>query len=159
MSVNIPGCIEQCAIPTQANDEVNLVSQVILALRESHELVLDGIEALAVLQKRVVQDGTLHKDDHILLLDEPVDQPDEWRDDRGVVDLLDNEDREWGLVPGQALGSWVLNGPVIRISDCICQLGAFFILTYMTIAEFFMILPHGPNCWIGLGAFRDLVLL
>merc|ERR1719500_1953682 len=20
-----------------------------------------------------------------------------------------------------------------------------------------MILPHGPNCWIGLGAFRDLV--
>ena len=29
----------------------------------------------------------------------------------------------------------------------------------MTIAEFFMILPHGPNCWIGLGAFKDLVLL
>ena len=29
----------------------------------------------------------------------------------------------------------------------------------MTIAEFFIILPHGPNCWMGLGAFRDRVLL
>lgn len=29
----------------------------------------------------------------------------------------------------------------------------------MTIAEFFIIRPHGPNCWIGLGAFRLLVLL
>ena len=29
----------------------------------------------------------------------------------------------------------------------------------MTMAEFFMILPQGPNCWTGLGAFRDLVLL
>lgn len=26
-------------------------------------------------------------------------------------------------------------------------------------AEFFMIRPHGPNCWIGLGAFNDRVLL
>jgi hypothetical protein len=31
--------------------------------------------------------------------------------------------------------------------------------TYMTIAEFFMIRPQGPNCWIGLGAFRDRVRL
>lgn len=22
-----------------------------------------------------------------------------------------------------------------------------------------MIRPHGPNCWMGLGAFKDLVLL
>uniref|UniRef100_A0A2S2QYB7 Uncharacterized protein n=1 Tax=Sipha flava TaxID=143950 RepID=A0A2S2QYB7_9HEMI len=29
----------------------------------------------------------------------------------------------------------------------------------MTIAEFFMIRPHGPNCWTGLGAFSDRVLL
>ena len=29
----------------------------------------------------------------------------------------------------------------------------------MTIAEFFMMRPHGPNCWKGLGAFKDLVLL
>uniref|UniRef100_A0A2S2QG18 Uncharacterized protein n=1 Tax=Sipha flava TaxID=143950 RepID=A0A2S2QG18_9HEMI len=28
----------------------------------------------------------------------------------------------------------------------------------MTIAEFFMIRPHGPNCWTGLGAFSDRVL-
>lgn len=26
-------------------------------------------------------------------------------------------------------------------------------------AEFFMILPQGPNCWMGLGAFSDRVLL
>lgn len=31
--------------------------------------------------------------------------------------------------------------------------------TYITMAEFFIILPHGPNCCMGLGAFRDLVLL
>lgn len=31
--------------------------------------------------------------------------------------------------------------------------------TYITIAEFFMILPQGPNCWMGLGAFSDRVLL
>ena len=29
----------------------------------------------------------------------------------------------------------------------------------MTIAEFFMIRPHGPNCWKGLGAFKLLVRL
>lgn len=29
----------------------------------------------------------------------------------------------------------------------------------MTMAEFFMILPQGPNCWMGLGAFSDRVLL
>lgn len=29
----------------------------------------------------------------------------------------------------------------------------------MTIAEFFIIRPQGPNCWIGLGALRDRVLL
>lgn len=31
--------------------------------------------------------------------------------------------------------------------------------THITIAEFFIILPHGPNCCIGEGAFRDLVRL
>ena len=31
--------------------------------------------------------------------------------------------------------------------------------THMTMAEFFMILPHGPNCWMGLGAFRERVRL
>ncbi len=29
----------------------------------------------------------------------------------------------------------------------------------MTMAEFFMMRPHGPNCWMGLGAFRDRVRL
>ena len=29
----------------------------------------------------------------------------------------------------------------------------------MTMAEFFMIRPHGPNCWMGLGAFRERVRL
>jgi hypothetical protein len=29
----------------------------------------------------------------------------------------------------------------------------------MTIAEFFIIRPQGPNCWIGLGAFRERVRL
>lgn len=33
------------------------------------------------------------------------------------------------------------------------------LMTYITIAEFFIILPHGPNCCMGEGAFRDLVLL
>lgn len=31
--------------------------------------------------------------------------------------------------------------------------------TYMTIAEFFMIRPHGPNCWNGDGAFKLRVRL
>lgn len=31
--------------------------------------------------------------------------------------------------------------------------------TYIIIAEVFMIRPHGPNCWTGLGAFNDRVLL
>jgi hypothetical protein len=26
-------------------------------------------------------------------------------------------------------------------------------------ADVFMIPPHGPNCWTGLGAFNDRVLL
>jgi hypothetical protein len=34
----------------------------------------------------------------------------------------------------------------------------FNVMTYMTIAEFFMMRPHGPNCWNGLGAFNDRVL-
>ena len=29
----------------------------------------------------------------------------------------------------------------------------------MTIAEFFIIRPQGPNCWIGLGAFSERVRL
>jgi hypothetical protein len=29
----------------------------------------------------------------------------------------------------------------------------------MTIAEFFIIRPHGPNCWTGDGAFRLRVRL
>ncbi len=29
----------------------------------------------------------------------------------------------------------------------------------MTMAEFFIILPHGPNCWMGLGAFKERVRL
>ncbi len=29
----------------------------------------------------------------------------------------------------------------------------------MTMAEFFMIRPHGPNCWMGLGALRERVRL
>ena len=33
------------------------------------------------------------------------------------------------------------------------------LFTHMTIAEFFMMRPHGPNCCMGLGAFRLLVLL
>ena len=31
--------------------------------------------------------------------------------------------------------------------------------TYITIAEFFMMRPHGPNCWKGLGAFKERVRL
>lgn len=31
--------------------------------------------------------------------------------------------------------------------------------TYITIAEFFIIRPHGPNCWNGDGAFRLRVRL
>lgn len=31
--------------------------------------------------------------------------------------------------------------------------------THMTMAELRMILPQGPNCWIGDGAFRDRVRL
>lgn len=34
-----------------------------------------------------------------------------------------------------------------------------YINTHITMAEFFIILPHGPKCCMGLGAFRDLVLL
>ena len=33
------------------------------------------------------------------------------------------------------------------------------ICTYMTMAEFFMIRPHGPNCWMGEGAFNERVRL
>ena len=29
----------------------------------------------------------------------------------------------------------------------------------MTMAEFFMMRPHGPNCWMGLGALSDRVRL
>ena len=32
-------------------------------------------------------------------------------------------------------------------------------MTHMTMAEFFIIRPHGPNCWMGLGAFSDRVRL
>lgn len=35
-----------------------------------------------------------------------------------------------------------------------CDAGSWMV---MTIAEFFMIRPHGPNCWKGLGAFKLLV--
>lgn len=33
------------------------------------------------------------------------------------------------------------------------------IVTYITIAEFFIIRPHGPNCWNGDGALRLRVRL
>jgi hypothetical protein len=33
------------------------------------------------------------------------------------------------------------------------------IVTYITIAEFFIILPQGPNCWKGQGAFKERVRL
>ena len=36
------------------------------------------------------------------------------------------------------------------IGDCV---------TYMTMAEFFMMRPHGPKFWKGLGALRDRVRL
>ena len=36
----------------------------------------------------------------------------EGRDDGGIVNLLDDEDRQWRLVPGQSLGRRVLNRPV-----------------------------------------------
>ena len=48
-------------------------------------------------------------------------------------------------------GSWM----VLEVG----QLDVGMLETYMTIAEFFMILPHGPNCWMGLGALRERVRL
>merc|ERR1719195_205151 len=47
-----------------------------------------------------------------------------------------------------------VKGGLYQVSRC--EAGSCMV---MTIAEFFMILPHGPNCWIGLGAFKDLVLI
>ena len=44
------------------------------------------------------------------------------------------------------------------LSACIiCSIS--LLSTYMTMAEFFIILPQGPNCWMGLGAFSDRVRL
>ena len=59
----------------------------------------------------VVHDGGLYPDDHPLLVDEPLDQLDEGRDDGSIPHLLDHQHCQWRLVPGQSLGGWVLDGP------------------------------------------------
>ena len=53
----------------------------------------------------------LYKDDHPLLMEEPLNELDEGGDDGGVPDLLDDQDREGRLVPGQPLRGRILDCP------------------------------------------------
>ena len=68
-------------------------------------------ESRIVCQQRIVQNGGLDVDDHVLLSDEPADEVDEGRNDGGVADLLDHQHRHRGLVPRQTLRRRVLNRP------------------------------------------------
>ena len=105
------GGIEEGAITTQANAEVDLVSQVVLRLVERHQLVLDVPKLGVPRQHRVPHDGRLDEDHHPLLVDEPLAEGDEGRDDHGIAHFLDHQHGEGGLVPGQPLGGGVLYCP------------------------------------------------
>ena len=58
------GGVEEGAVAAQAHDEVDLVGEVVLALGERHQLVLDVREPGVVDQQRVLHHGGL--DEHHL---------------------------------------------------------------------------------------------
>ena len=57
------GGVEQRAVAAEAHDEVDLVGEVVLALGEGHQLVLDVREAGVVDEQGVFHDGGLDEDD------------------------------------------------------------------------------------------------
>ena len=105
------GGVEQGAITTQTDAEVDLVGQVVLGLVERHQLVLDVTKLWVPRQHGVAHDGGLYKDHHPLLVDEPLAEGDEGRDDHGVAHFLDDQHGQRGLVPGETLRGWVLYRP------------------------------------------------
>ena len=111
------GGVEQGAITTQTDAEVDLVGQVVLGLVERHQLVLDVTKLWVPRQHGIAHDGGLNKDHHSLLVDEPLAEGDEGRDDHGVTHFLDDQHGERGLVPGEALRGWVLYRPE-KIMSC-----------------------------------------
>ena len=95
--------VEQCAVTPEAAAEINLICQIIFLLVEGHQLLLNVSEFWVSDQHGVVHDGRLHKHDHPLLVDEPLDELDEGRDDRGIPNLLDDQHCQGGLVPSEPL--------------------------------------------------------
>ena len=85
------GGVEQGAITTQTDAEVDLVGQVVLGLVERHQLVLDVTKLWVPRQHGIAHDGGLYKDHHPLLVDEPLAEGDEGRDDHGVAHFLDDQ--------------------------------------------------------------------
>ena len=65
-------------------------------------------------EQRFVEHGVIDKDDHVLLLDEPLNQLDERGDHARVADLLDHQHGQRRLVPSQALRGGVLDGPEMK---------------------------------------------
>ena len=57
------GGVEQRAVAAEAHDEVDLVGEVVLALGERHQLVLDVREAGVVDEQGVLHHGGLDEDD------------------------------------------------------------------------------------------------
>lgn len=60
--------IEQSAITSQADDEINLIRQLIFALAEGHELVASHVETRMIGYQRVVQNRMFHENHHSFFL-------------------------------------------------------------------------------------------
>ena len=109
--------IEQGAITTKTDAEINLVSQVVLRLVERHQLVLDVPKLWVPCQHGVPHDGRLDEDHHPLLVDEPLAEGNEGRYDHGIAHFLDHKHGEGGLVPGEPLGGRILYCPGGKLSN------------------------------------------
>ena len=60
--------VQEGAVAPQADDEVDLIREIVLAVSERHQLVLDRQERGAFLQESFFHDGGFHEDHHAFFL-------------------------------------------------------------------------------------------
>lgn len=113
------GSVQQCSIATQANDKVDLVREIILAVAKCFHLESQWFEKWIVLQVHIVQYACLHEYCHVFVLfakrftsirsspkqeqspypNEKLHQIEEGLYDKCIVNLLDDQHCARWLVP------------------------------------------------------------